>query len=198
MEQQLYVLWVIEEEYLRANTNLFADNCDSFQKYSKQENSPFVLAEVQLIDREPYLYDLGHFYSLVLNLIRQSAYSNYLFCGKSGIPHFRPQVILFCDGRARQSIKELCYDDEKEYRYFVYDDCSKIDWPNFLSKPNDIFDPGCDLYGENISLTEPDRQDSEWSLDLDSFVVGVDECIKDSEYSMNLETISDGISKKEC
>ena len=65
MEQQLYVLWVIEEEYHRVNTSLFANNYASFQKYSKQEDCPLCLCEVQFIEREPYLYDLGHFHSIV-------------------------------------------------------------------------------------------------------------------------------------
>ncbi len=158
MEQELYVLWVIEEEYLKANTSLFEENYASFQKYSKQEDSPFVLAEVQLINRELYLYDLNRYYQIIINNIRQSVFSIFRFHCKAGIPYFRPQVILFCDGRTSLTIKELCFDDESNYRYWVYDDYSKIDWANFYSKTNDHIDPGCDIYGINICQKEPDSE----------------------------------------
>lgn len=165
MKQELYVLWVIEEEYLKANTSLFDLNYTSFQKYSKQEDRPFVLAEVQLINRELYLYDLNMYYQIIINKIRQSVFYNHRFHCKAGIPYFRPQVILFCDSSTRRTIKEQCFDDENNYRYWVYDDYSKIDWTNFYSETNDHLDSGWDIYRNNICQEEPvSRSTINWNI----------------------------------
>ncbi len=168
MEQELFVLWMIEEEYLKANINLFEENYTSFQKYSIQEDNHFVLAEVQLINRELYLYDLNRYYQIIINNIRQSVFYNHLFHSKAGIPHLRPQVILFCDGLTRRTIKELCFNDERNYRYWVYDDYSKIDWTNFYLQNNDHLDSGCDIYGYNI-CQEESKSESTISWNSDEF-----------------------------
>ena len=166
MKQELFFLWVIEEEYLKANINLFEESYTSFQKYSIQEDNHFVLAEVQLINREHYLYDLNRYYQIIINNIRRSVFYNHQFHRKAEIPYFRSQIILFCDGSTRRTIKELCFDDERNFRFWVHEDYSKIDWTNFYTKSYEFLDPGFDIYGNNICMEELKSEATpNWNID---------------------------------
>lgn len=160
MEQQLLVLWIVEEEYLRENSNEFSNNYALFQKYSKQEEAPYVLADFWIINREDFLYDLNRYYDYIINNLKQVVYSFYLLCIKCGIPRYRPQIIMFCDCGTRETIKDLCFDDESNYRYYVNDNYSIINWATFFDKTNNQFDPGFDVYGHRIPLMERGITDS--------------------------------------